>query len=79
MRNGKGILQPDKAGSFGYELINLYKITGNEKYLKAAIRIGRTLASKVIKGDSIKSPLPFRVNARTGEIGSFLDNNNREK
>jgi hypothetical protein len=75
MRNGKGFLQPDKAGNFGYELINLYKITGDIKYLKAAIRIGNTLAGKVVKGDSVRSPLPFRVNARTGEMGSFLDNN----
>ena len=79
MRNGKGFLQPDKAGSFGYELINLHKITGDEKYLRAAIRIGKTLAAKTVKGDSVKSPLPFRVNARTGEIGSFLDNNNTGK
>jgi hypothetical protein len=79
MRNGKGFLQPDKAGSFGFELVNLYKITGNNRYLNAAIRIGQTLASKTIKGDSVKSPLPFRVNARTGEIGSFLDNNNSGK
>jgi hypothetical protein len=33
MRNGKGFLQPDKAGNFGYELLNLYKITGDKKYL----------------------------------------------
>ena len=75
MRNGKGFLQPDKAGNFGYELINLYKITGDIKYLKAAIRIGNTLAGKVVKGDSVRSPLPFRVNAITGEMGSLLDNN----
>ena len=79
MRNGKGILQPDKAGNFGYELINLYKITGNKKYLEAAINIGRTLAGKVVRGDSIRSPLPFRVNARTGKEGSLLDNNNSGK
>jgi hypothetical protein len=79
MRNGKGILQPDKAGNFGYELVNLYKITGERKYLNAAIRIGRTLASKVVRGDSLNSPLPFRVNARTGKPGAFLDNNNSGK
>jgi hypothetical protein len=39
MRNGKGFLQPDKAGNFGYELINLYKMTGDKKYLEAAIKI----------------------------------------
>jgi len=74
MRNGKGITQPDKAGSFGYELVNLYKITGDKKYLEAAIRIANTLQVHIITGDSIKSPLPFRVNAKTGETGSLLDN-----
>lgn len=74
MRNGKWITQPDKAGSFGYELINLYKITGERKYLDAAIRIASTLSSKIGMGDSLSSPLPFRVNARTGETGSLFDN-----
>jgi hypothetical protein len=74
MRNGKWITQPDKAGSFGYELINLYKITGEEKYLDAAKRIAATLSSKIEKGDSLRSPLPFRVNAKTGETGSLFDN-----
>ena len=36
---GKDYTQPDKAGSFGYELINLFKITGEEKYLDAAIKL----------------------------------------
>ncbi len=74
MRNGKGITQPDKAGSFGYELVNLYKMTGEKKYLDAAVRIAKTLAAKTEKGDSLRSPLPFRVNARTGETGSLFDN-----
>jgi hypothetical protein len=30
MRAGKNFLQPDKAGSFGKELVNLYKTTGEE-------------------------------------------------
>jgi hypothetical protein len=74
MRNGKGITQPDKAGNFGYELVNLYKMTGVDKYLKAAERIATTLMMHIIPGDSTKSPLPFRVNAKTGESG-FLFNN----
>ena len=49
---GKGFLQPDKAGSFAYELIHLYKKTSDEKYLDAAIRIANTLASKVAPGDN---------------------------
>lgn len=74
MRNGKWITQPDKAGSFGYELINLYEITGKKKYLEAATRIAETLASHIQSGDSLRSPLPFRVNARSGETGSLFDN-----
>jgi hypothetical protein len=74
MRNGKEITQPDKAGSFGYELVNLFKITGKQKYLDAAIKIAETLSEHIIKGDSLRSPLPFRVNAKTGETGSLFDN-----
>jgi len=74
MRNGKGITQPDKAGSFGYELVNLFKITGEQKYLDAAINVAGTLSEHIIKGDSLRSPLPFRVNAKTGETGSLFDN-----
>lgn len=74
MRNGKGFLQPDKAGNFGYELVNLYKITGEQNYLDAATRIAKVLADKIRPGDNEKSPLPFRVNAKTGEPGLFFSN-----
>jgi hypothetical protein len=66
MRAGKNFLQPDKAGSFGKELINLYQITGQEKYLQAATTIADTLAQRVTPGDAENSPWPFRVNATTG-------------
>jgi hypothetical protein len=65
MRNGKDITQPDKAGSFGYELTTLYKITTDKKYLDAARKIAGTLIHHMQKGDEMKSPLPFRVNANT--------------
>jgi hypothetical protein len=68
MRAGKNFLQPDKAGSFGKELIDLYKITGDEKYLQAATTIANTLAQRVMPGDADNSPWPFRVNATTGEV-----------
>lgn len=79
MRNGKNITQPDKAGNFGYELVNLYKMTGDVKYLEAAKRIANTLMDKIIQGDSSKSPLPFRVNAKTGETGLLFNNNGSGK
>ncbi|GAP14290.1 hypothetical protein LARV_02056 [Longilinea arvoryzae] len=58
----------DKAGSFGYELVNLYKITGNTRYLQAAVKIANTLANHTQAGDEVTSPLPYRVNTKTGEL-----------
>lgn len=69
---GKDFLQPDKAGSFGFELAKLYKKTGDEKYLNAAVKIANTLAGKVQPGDSANSPWPFKVNATTGEPGLIV-------
>jgi hypothetical protein len=79
MRNGKDVLQPDKAGSFGYELLNLYKMSNgynigdNPNYLDGAIRIANSLASHIKAGDINHSPLPFKVNARTGEVVLLRD------
>lgn len=75
MRDGKGITQPDKAGNFGQELLTLYKITNRQTYRDAAIRIADCLASHTADGDSVNAPLPFRVNALTGETGRLLNNN----
>ena len=68
MRAGKGYLQPDKAASFGAELIVLYEMTGNRKYLDAAARIADTLAARIQPGDGDHSPWPFRVHAETGRV-----------
>ncbi len=69
---GKGYLQPDKAGSFGFELVKLYKKTGDKKYLDAAVKIANTLAAKVKPGDNDHSPWPFKLNAETGETGVLI-------
>lgn len=66
---GKGFTQPDKAGSFGLELVNTYKLTGETKYLDNAVDIANTLANHTKPGDSTHSPIPFKVHATTGEIG----------
>jgi hypothetical protein len=68
MRAGKGWLQPDKAASFAAELVVLYKMTGNRKYLDAAVKIANTLAANVKPGDFDNSPWPYRVHAVTGEV-----------
>ena len=72
---GKGFVQPDKAGSFGAELVDLHKITGEPRYLDAAIGIADTLARNVKPGDADHSPWPFRVHAVTGEV--FASKNGR--
>lgn len=68
MRAGPGYLQPDKAASFGAELVMLYKKTGNPRYLSAAVGIADTLATRIAPGDADHSPWPYRVNAATGEV-----------
>lgn len=68
MRAGTGFLQPDKAASFAAELVVLYKLTGDQKYLRTAVGIADTLAAKVKPGDSDNSPWPYRVHAKTGEV-----------
>jgi hypothetical protein len=72
MRAGKGFLQPDKAASFGKELVVLYKITGKKQYLTAALKIANTLVATVKPGDAEHSPWPFRVNAITGKTAEDM-------
>ncbi|MCU0371462.1 MAG: hypothetical protein MUC31_08605, partial [Bacteroidales bacterium] len=72
MRAGRGVTQPDKAGSFGLELVHLYKMSSgynvseNPLYLEAAVNIANTLARHTQEGDLNYSPLPFKVNVFTG-------------
>ncbi len=76
---GKNYTQPDKAGSFAWELLKLYKICGangfphaTEKvYMEHVILIANTLAKHTTVGDFDNSPLPFKVNAITGEVGTI--------
>ena len=69
---GAGVTQPDKAGSFGYELVNLYKITKDTNYLNAVVKIANTLALNVQPGDANSSPFPFKVIAQSGALPSGL-------
>lgn len=71
---GPGYTQPDKAGAFGDELVTLYQMTGRRVYLDAAVKIADTLAHHVQPGDAEHSPLPFKVHAFTGEVGTLRSN-----
>ncbi len=75
MRAGPGFLQPDKAASFGAELVVLYKATGDRRYLERAIRIADRLARNVVPGDEGNSPWPFRVNSATGRVHEERNDN----
>jgi len=68
MKSGKDIAQPDKAGSFGLELVHLYKIGENSLYLDAAEKIANTLAAHIQEGNINYSPLPFKINVFTGKM-----------
>jgi hypothetical protein len=52
--------------ALGY--INYYKFSGERKYLDRAVEVTRTIIKQVESGSEDRSPLPFRVNLRTGEI-----------
>ena len=65
---GKGFVQPDKAGSFGTELVTLHKITGEPRYLEVAVGIADALARNAKPGDQDHSPWPYRVHFETGEV-----------
>ena len=67
MKNGKDVAQPDKAGSFGLELVHVYKLKYDPIFLDAAVKIANTLAANVKTGSAEHSPLPFKVNVFTGE------------
>jgi len=67
MRNGKDVAQPDKAGSFGLELVHVYKMKNDPVFLDAAVKIANTLAANVKTGNNEHSPLPFKVNVFTGK------------
>ena len=61
-----GGIETDKVGELGTGYALFYKLTGERKYLDAAISCGRALARHVRAGDAEHTPWPFRVDARTG-------------
>jgi hypothetical protein len=75
MRGGPGYVEPDKVGSIAYELLVLHKITGDRRYLDAAVRWATVLARKAREGDNEISPLPYRVRARDGAVASSYTTN----
>jgi hypothetical protein len=76
--DGLYCIEADKVGEMGIAYLNFFKITGEEKYLNAAINCADALTKnirdvsapneKFVTNFSISSPWPFRVNAKTGKV-----------
>jgi len=81
--DGQYGIEPDKVGELGTGYLKFYEITLDKKYLEAAVNCADALAEYVrdLSQDSKivlkyeKSPWPFRVNARTGQIISEYSSN----
>jgi len=61
-----GGVEPDKVGLLGLAYARFYELTGERRFLDAALRCGNALARHVQPGSAGRSPWPFRVDARTG-------------
>jgi hypothetical protein len=63
-----GGIETDKVGELGLGYVLFYEMTGERKYLDAALKCANALAKHVGPGDATHTPWAYRVNARNGEI-----------
>ena len=63
-----GGIETDKVGELGIGYALFYEMTGERKYLEAAIHCADALAKHVRAGDADHTPWPFRVDGKTGEV-----------
>jgi hypothetical protein len=66
-RFGTDYIEPHVVGEDGYAYLRLYEMTGNTKYLRAAIRCAQALVKNWKQGDATHSPWPVRCFARDGK------------
>jgi hypothetical protein len=66
--HGEDYIEPHVVGEDGYAYLRLYEMTGNTKYLRAAIRCAQALVKNFKPGDERNSPWPYRCFARDGRI-----------
>ena len=67
-RDFYGGIETDKVGELGIGYALFYEMTGDGKYLEAAINCANALARHVRTGDDEHTPWPFRVYAKTGDV-----------
>ena len=63
-----GGVEPDKVGLLGMGYLLFYELTGERRYLRAAIHSANALARHVRRGSATRTPWPFRVDGRTGRV-----------
>src|SRR4051812_16464880 len=63
-----GGTEPDKVGLLGHGYLLFYELTGERRYLRAALAAADALARHVRAGDAAHGPWPFRVDARNGRV-----------
>jgi len=66
--HGEDFLEPHVVGEDGYGYLRFYEMTGNTKYLEAAIRCAAALVKNYKAGDDKNSPWPVRCYARDGKV-----------
>lgn len=67
-RHGEDYIEPHVVGEDGYAYLRFYEMTGNTKYLEAAIRCAAALVKNYRAGDAKNSPWPVRCYARDGKL-----------
>ncbi len=67
-KHGEDFLEPHVVGEDGYAYLRFYEMTGNTKYLEAAIRCAAALVKNYKTGDAQNSPWPVRCYARDGKV-----------
>jgi len=67
-QHGEDFVEPHVVGEDGYAYLRLYEMTGNTKYLQAAIRCAEALVKNYKPGNADISPWPYRCFARDGSI-----------
>ncbi len=66
--HGEDYVEPPIVGEDGYAYLRLYEMTGNTRYLRAALRCAEALAKNYKPGDERTSPWPVRCYARDGRV-----------
>jgi hypothetical protein len=66
--HGEDYVEPHVVGEDGYAYLRLYEMTGDRKYLRAALRCAEALVRNYRKGNAQSSPWPYRCFAKSGSI-----------